>query len=151
MSIKYYYHGSSTDIKDKYLSPMPSKVLGGEKAVFATNDLYVALLFIPKWSDCDVEFGYYRGQSFIGEHYPGAFDKIFLNKDGYIYYVNSKNFENDERLGLKNIEFISKKKTAILKKKYIKDVFAELKKSPINFITHNMKMEAISKYFKPKK
>lgn len=141
----YFYHGSSNKLEGDYLEPRPSKVIEGEEAVFATNEKYVSLVFIPKWSDCDLTFGFHNGKPMLMEVYAGAFD-LLKNVSGYIYYVDPENFKKDKRLGMQGVEFISKKNEKILKKEVIEDVYAELKKSKINFITFGMKMKAIEKY-----
>ena len=145
---QYYYHGSSNEIDGDYIEPKLSKVIDDEEAVFATNEKYVALVFIPKWSDCDLEFGHYGDVPHMMEIYPGAFDKL-KNVSGYMYYLDPTNFESDSRLGMKKHEFISKQKEKIIKKEFVEDVWKELEKSEIKLITFDMKMDAIwEKYLK---
>ena len=145
--MKYFYHGSSIDIDGEYLEPRPSRVLDGEKAVFATNNIYISLVFIPQWTDNDFDLTHYNDKWYLVEQYPGAFS-IFENKDGWIYSVDSTNFKSDDRLGMKRTEFISKKKVKIVKRVYIKDVLKILKKkSDIIFVTYDEKLEAIEEYF----
>src|SRR5437867_1330327 len=98
------YHGSSHNIK--VLEPRPSKILDNEKAVFATDSKILAVAFIPKWSDCDIDIGYYKGHLYCCEQYPKAFN-LFTNIKGYVYTVDKNQFISDERLGMKNHEFIS--------------------------------------------
>lgn len=142
--MKYYYHGSSAEITDTYLKPRPSRVLDGEKAVFATNKRYISLMFIPKWSDSDIEFGFINDKPYAREIYPNAFN-ILKNVSGYIYYLDSKGFKTDKRLGLQGAEFINKKKVKILESEYIKDAYKELKKSDIKFITFDDYIKCIHK------
>lgn len=130
---KYYYHGSPVDISG-YLEPRPSPVIDNEKAVFATNKKYIALAFIPKWYDKDINLGFFDRILVMTEQYENAFD--ILNVSGYLYYVDASLFHNDKRLGMQGDEFISKKKVKILKKVYIENVYDKLKKSPIKLVKY---------------
>ena len=128
-----YYHGSSIKI-DSYLQPHSSKVIDDEKAVFATPKKFIACIFIPKWNDDMIGFGSYNDEWFLQENVKDAF-KIF-NISGYIYTVSSKNFKNDERLGLQDNEFICYETVEILKTEYIENVFDVIKNENINLIYH---------------
>lgn len=123
-----YYHGSKKLIKGGYLTPRKSKIINGEKAVFATNMLYWAIFFISDNKDCDVESGYWNRIPYMLENYPGALNKFFSNISGYIYEVDSKHFHNDKRLGLQEFEFISNNRVKILKRNKIPDILKALKK-----------------------
>ena len=94
----------------------------------------------------DLEFGHNGGVPYMMEVYPDAFDKL-KNVSGYMYYMNPTNFESDPRLGMKNVEFISKQKEKIIKREYIENVWKELEKSEIKLITFDMKMDAIWKEY----
>jgi gamma-glutamylcyclotransferase (GGCT)/AIG2-like uncharacterized protein YtfP len=147
--MNYLYHGSSHRIK--VLKPRSSNVINGEKAVFATNSKDLAVFFIAKTSDCDIELGYYAGQLYAVEQYPNAFN-LLKNVSGYVYSVDSKLFHSDSRLGMQKHEFICKKAVKVLKTEIIKNVYEYLIKSPtINMITHDQKYEAIRKYNLSKK
>ena len=129
------WHSSTYNITDTHLYPHPSAVLNGESAVFAANKKYISMIFLARWSDEDIFFASDDSTWFAIERYPGAFQKIFSNKSGYIYKVDPEGFASDPRLGLQHAEFINRNKVAILKKIYIGDVWAELQKTPIHFIT----------------
>lgn len=143
---KYYYHGSNYELNvGDYLEPRSSKVINNEKAVFSTNNRLLAIIFIAKHTNDDFEFGFYNGKLYMMEQYPDAF-KIKLGKvSGWVYYLNKKPFKKDQRLGLKNSEFISRKKEKIIKKEYIKDVYKALKKSTLIMITFKEKMDALER------
>ena len=51
---KYLYHGSSKLIKS--LKPRPSKVVNNQDVVFAANSKEIAVAFMPRWSDNDLDF-----------------------------------------------------------------------------------------------
>lgn len=140
---KTYYHGS-LHLIEKYLVPHASFVLNGKKAVFASNERIVALIFIAKWSDRDIEFGFHGGKKYLIERYPKAFN--LFKTDGYLYHVDSSDFKSDARLGMKNAEFICSHKVKILNTEYIKNVWNEIKKSDVAIITFQMKMKALEKY-----
>lgn len=143
-----YYHGSSHCIKQgNYLHPRKAGVIDGEKAVFATNELFWATFFISESNMCDIESGYINNKPYILEQYPGAINKFLAKKKGYIYELDSKDFHDDKRLGLRGHEFISHKKVKVLKVTKILDLLKALKKTKINIITFDMKMEAIDKCY----
>ena len=132
--MRNYYHGSSVNISGKYLLPRKSYVINNEKAVFATNRKYIALTFAIKWDDSIFAQGHINKKLYIRELYPNTFD--MFKTSGYIYYVNSKGFHGDKRLGMTGFEFIKHGKVKILKKQYIKNVYDELKKSNLRMIKY---------------
>lgn len=128
MKNKYLYHGSPFDLD--FLKPHPSNVVNNEKVVFATNKKTFALLFLSKWSGRDFDLSRYGNNlplSFI-ELRPGALNETFDGKSGYIYKVDGSLFASDDRLGMKNNEFIAKKRVPIIKKEFVKDILKSLKK-----------------------
>lgn len=141
-SQNHLYHGSSSEI-DEYLEPRPSKVIDGEKAVFATDNKSLALVFIPKSTDKELGIGTVHGVPYVMEEFPGAFN--LLKTPGYIYTVSKNGFLTDKRLGMKNNEFISRNKVKIINKSSIKNVYNELlsPNSDILFISYDQ-----SVYFK---
>jgi hypothetical protein len=137
----YYYHGSSTEIKDQ-LEPRPTRVLDGENAVFAANSMSAALMFIGKWNDEDIMFGTHDDVMMAIELRPGTFDK--LRASGYIYYVDPAKFTSDPRLGMDQIEFISRDPVPIIKWEPITDAFECMKiRGEIKFITFERLMDAM--------
>ena len=118
------------DISDKTLIPHATRVLEGEKAVFAADSKDFAVAFIGDQHDSDIVFGRWSDQQNhkMIEQYPGAFDR--LKKPGWIYYVDSADFSGDPRLGLR-VEFISKTEVSILGREFIPDAYEWLKKSTL--------------------
>ncbi len=94
----HYYHGSTQELTR--IDPRPSNVLGGESAVFATDDKLLALIFIAKWNDDDLSVGYINNKLYVGEKYHGALNLLVVN--GYLHTVSSANFIHDNRCGLRN-------------------------------------------------
>lgn len=137
---KIIYHGSSHKLTS--LDPKPSKVIDGENAVFGTDSKPLSAIFIPKWSDCDLDLGYYKGVLYCTEVYHGAFD-ILKGVSGYIYHLDGKQFESDKRLGMINHEFISRKSVKVIKAEKINDVYEYLKKSEIRLITYDQKLQSL--------
>lgn len=138
---EYYYHGSSVLVEGK-LEPRPSKVIEGDSAVFATNDLSTALMFIGTWSDADISYGTYNGVHHAVELHPGAFD--LLKKPGYIYLLDPKYFKSDPRLGLQEKEFISCEEVPIVETVHIEDAFTEMQKlGVIKFVIFSDMMNAL--------
>ncbi len=137
----YYYHGSKEKLP--YLEPRPSRVIDNELAVFATNKLWLAIIFIAGATDYDIELGFINDKPYILEQNPGAFDKLLKGVSGYVYFLSKKNFRSDKRLGLQKHEFISRQKEKIIKTKYIPNLYDALKKSETNLITFDDKMKCI--------
>ena len=128
------YHGTQvpglTAIK-----PSPSRVLKGQSAVFGTPDRDVALTFAAPWRDDDLEHGNVDGQFYIKEKYPGAVDKIYKGKKGYIYQMDSKSFQPRE--GLTKFEQISDTEAPVLKAEEIQDLLGELRKSKFKIVPYS--------------
>lgn len=98
-----------------------------QRAVFATDDKLLSMLFIPKFRDLDIEIGYVKGNLYCLEQYPNAFK--LLKVSGYIYEVDEKGFKQDKRLGMYKHEFINKDKVKILKVSKVKNILSVLRKS----------------------
>ncbi len=124
------YHGSDKELE--VLEPRASKVIENEKAVFATPDRWMAIVFIPKWTDSDIELGFVNDAPYIKEMYKNAFDK--LKGEGYIHTVKSTGFKIDERLGMQGEEFIRKAKVSVESVEFVDDILGELKKSKVKMI-----------------
>jgi len=108
------FHGSSTLVEGA-LNPMPSRVVDGERVVFATNKRWIALLNIVRFTGADLEYGYDEdGAAYIKEMYHDAFVKIALQGTGYLYTVSAEGFGGDERLGMPGSEFISRSAAPII-------------------------------------
>jgi hypothetical protein len=92
------YHGSTVSGL-KSLKPMPSAVLDGESAVFATPERWMAISHIGSWTDSDIEQGVINGEPYMLEKKEGAFDRAY-NSDspGSLYSVSSEGFSSDSRL-----------------------------------------------------
>ena len=128
------YHGSNKKLN--CLLPSSSKVINGENAVFATNRRWLALCFIAKFEDSDIELGYINGIPYIEELKENAFE--LLKVHGYIYTVSSIGFVSDDRLGIKNMEFIRKIKTNIVETEEIVDVYEALKNTEVYMIPYDI-------------
>jgi hypothetical protein len=145
---KYLYHGSPIKLNGD-LNPRPSKVIDGEEAVFATNEKFLAVLFISKFNDNQIDLGSFSNKIVITEQYPGAFDEC-LNASGYLYYVSPNGFHSDQRLGMKNHEFINENKVKILKTEYIDNVYEYLLDTDLYIVTYDDRIEAIDTYLDSK-
>jgi hypothetical protein len=137
---KYYYHGSSNKIE--ILEPRPSAVINNESAVFATNSKVLSILFIARASGCEIEIGYYGDKLYALEVTSGMFNK-YLDTSGYVHMVESKYFKSDNRLGMKNSEFISDKNVPVVNVEYIPNLYSELRKYQFDMITFEHKMRAL--------
>jgi hypothetical protein len=126
---KTLYHGSRNKIEDGWFQPRPSKVIDGEKAVFATNTKWMALAFASGLTHSQIDLGVAQGIPYMAEMYPGAFD--LLKIPGYLYTVNSEGFESDPRLGMQGHEFIHRKPVRILQTEFIPNLLEALQKDHV--------------------
>jgi hypothetical protein len=117
-----YYHGSPCKIM-KAIMPMPSYVLRGDAAVFATHIRAFALMFIGRWRDADIELGVHNGRLYIKEMYHGAFN--LLRVPGYVYTCCGE-FHSDDRLGMPSHEFVCMHEVPIVTVEKIACAFDEI-------------------------
>lgn len=123
------YHGS--DRKLTALLPRSSRVLDGARRTFATTSFETAVIFIPKWTDSDLEYGSVAGVRYVMEQYPGAFG--LLRASGFVHEVSPANFETDARLGLSN-EYVSTKKEVVQKVTPVRDALRTLRRTDLVFV-----------------
>lgn len=118
--------------------------------MFAANKKFVSLMFLAKWTDLDLSFGSTDGIWFSVEQYPGAFEKTFKGKTGYVYSVKKSGFVGDPRLGLQGTELIKKSPAKIEKTEYVPDVWDALQQTVIVFVTFTEYMRLLRGYIKKK-
>lgn len=130
------------------LEPRPSRVIGGESAVFATNARWLALAFISGARGSDIELGTVdddgKPLSYILEARPGTFD--LLKVPGYIYSVSSRGFKSDPRLGMKRHEFIKSSAAKIVHVEHIASAWDELQKCDITLVPYADSVAFNAKY-----
>ena len=95
-----------------------------------------------------VKLGSIGGSLYCLEMHPNTFN--LLKGSGYIYELSPSYFSTDKRLGMKKVEFISKKRVPILTVIKIKDALAEIKKSII-MITFDKQEKFIRDYIEKAK
>jgi hypothetical protein len=140
------YHGSPTAIAGDWLEPRPSAVIGGERAVFATDKKYVALAFMAPWRDADLGLGGYGGSDvFFEENAPGAFAEAFGGKSGWLYTVADEGFGGDPRLGMRNREFIRRTPARILTRTFVPDLAKAIRRAGMRVIKFEERMELYRK------
>jgi hypothetical protein len=113
------YHGSTARIED-WLEPRPSKVINGEKAVFATPNRWMAEAFASGLKHTQIDLGVANGVGYLAEMYPGAFN--ILKIPGYLYTLSSEGFKHDPRL-MGPQELINPDRTKILKTEMIGSLY----------------------------
>lgn len=128
-----YYHGSKIQLNT--IEPRPSKVVNNEKVVFATNNKWLSIAFIAKFTDNDIEIGVTNDVLYLCEQYENAFK--FLKCSGYVHYVDEKYFQPDDRLGMKNHEFISHTCVPASYSEKIECVYDALQKGEVLMIEFN--------------
>jgi hypothetical protein len=130
------YHGSKHALTA--LDPRPSRVIGGESAVFATNTRWLALVFIANATDANIECGVIgdngRSIPYIAEARAGAFE--LLKIPGHIYTVSARGFKSDPRLGMRRHEFIKRSSAKILHTETVKSVWDELRREPVTLVPY---------------
>lgn len=135
------YHGSSKPLR--IIEARPHYLANGEEVVFATPKREVALAFLAPWKDSDLDLGSVNsGPLRIKEEYPGALEKVFKGKKGYIHHVSDKNYQKIP--GLWGPELVSCEDTPVLKVEFISDILDELERSPI--ILQRMKNKVAKRY-----
>jgi hypothetical protein len=124
--MKYLYHCSPIDIRDKYLIPFGiSTLLSGEPAIYAAP-LWIAIIFGCRWEKNDISIICIDGVCTILELRKNGFD--VFDTDCYAYKVAAIDFNTDKRLSLMCYEFIARKKIKILQKIHIRSVAAKMRK-----------------------
>ena len=93
--------------------------------MFATDQRWLALVFIPKHTGADLDIGFLNDEPYIEEMYPGAFN-LLKGASGYIYTVDGTPFHSDPRLGMLQHEFISDNPVPILSTEKVDDVWQAL-------------------------
>lgn len=106
------YHGSQNKI-DKF-EARPHYLAEDEPVVFGTPSRTHAISFLAPWRDSDFEQGTFNGDPTVHmtEQYPGAFEKIYKGRKGYLYELDSSNFEWGPQL--MRSEFISREVPEVL-------------------------------------
>ena len=130
------YHGSLK--KYDILKPFKSSLINDEPVVFATNKKWIALCFIIKFKDSDIEVGFINDTPYIMELKKNAFD-IFKTK-GFIHKVNKKGFKSNKNLGLKGTEFINKSRVKVIDSEEIDDVYMALKNTEVFLIPYDISL-----------
>jgi hypothetical protein len=123
------YHGSNF-LLTREISPRKSHLLDGEAAVFATNLRWLALVFIPRSTNDDLDIGFWGDEPYVEEMYAGAFN-LLRGMSGYVYTVDAAGFHGDPRLGLVNHELIRDSAVPIAATEFVPDVFEALKKTGV--------------------
>ena len=126
------YHGSTVGGL-KILKPMPSAVLDGESAVFATPERWMAISHIGSWTDSDIEQGVINGEPYMLEKKEGAFDRAY-NSDspGSLYSVSSEGFSDDSRLMIE--ERIRTSEVNVIDEEKIVDPLSEMESLGVKII-----------------
>jgi hypothetical protein len=130
---KVVYHGSPTPGLQA-IEPKPSRVLGGDSAVFGTLDADVAISFLVPWTDENFRQGSHDGQFYMQEMAPGNYETFFKGKEGYIYSMDSAAFKSDDRLT--RFEVIAKEAQPVLAVRHIPDALTALRQTKFTLYTH---------------
>ncbi len=130
------YHGSSLRLKN--IEPRPSRVINNEAAVFGTPNRELALSFMAPWTDADLSLGSTNNEPYVlEERYPGAFEKIYKGKSGFLHHLPSADFAEDPRL--MPTERIARKAVKPINVEEIKNLWDALQTSGIVLKRHGDK------------
>lgn len=130
------YHGSSLKLKN--IEPRPSRVINNEAAVFGTPNRELALSFMAPWTDADLSLGSTNNEPYVlEERYPGAFEKIYKGKSGFLHHLPSTDFAEDPRL--MPTERIARKAVKPINVEEIKNLWDALQTSGIVLKRHGAK------------
>ena len=130
------YHGSSLRLKN--IEPRPSRVINNEAAVFGTPNRELALSFMAPWTDADLSLGSTNNEPYVlEERYPGAFEKIYKGKSGFLHHLPSTDFAEDPRL--MPTERIARKAVKPIHVEEIKNLWDALQTSGIVLKRHGDK------------
>jgi len=142
------YHGSPFNLGGGVLEPRASKLLGGEEAVYATNVYELAVLFVAKHTDADIDIGFHCGRLYVIENWPGAFERHLCGAAGYVYTLRGEAFGSDPRLGMPEHEFVCREPVPVCGGRpceRIDDVHAFLAgaRSRANLISYEQKLDVL--------
>lgn len=130
------YHGSSLRLNN--VEPRPSRVINNEAAVFGTPNRELALSFMAPWTDADLSLGSINNEPYVlEERYPGAFEKIYKGKSGFLHHLPSADFAEDPRL--MPTERIARKAVKPVNVEEIKNLWDALQTSGIVLKRHGDK------------
>ena len=128
---KVFYHGSPNRLE--ILQP---RNLHGDvdisDAVFLTPYKEYALVYISKWSNKDFGHGSLDSVIYMTEMYPGALQKIYGSKVGYIHTVTD--IDTVERIRDSDWEYISRNDVIPSKIEKIPDCLKALQDSNIKLV-----------------
>lgn len=127
----FLYHGSGLNLRT--LQPHRSKLVGGQKVVFATPFRGVALCFCSHtWTDDMLDLGLVNGRPTLQELRKGALN--FFKIPGYLYTLSGKGFESDPRLG--GFELVKKEAVTPLEVNYFPNVLDQLRLEDIDIVEY---------------
>ena len=114
---KYVYHSSKVSGL-KILKPRPSthKI----PWVYATRDIATTAMYLGDNFDFICQTGFSNGKPYIWERFKGAFDLVYKNKKGSIYYLKPDTFK--EYMTSFNSEIVSEVPVKVEKEIPINDV-----------------------------
>ena len=127
------YHGSPYKF-DKFEAK--SHFLSGDKpVVFGTPIRSIAIASLCVWSDDDFEQGVVGNDPpHMIEMYPGAFEKIYGGKKGYLYEVSGETFYTNSNLT--SYEMISDESPEIIRCIEIEDALEALSLSDMQMVMY---------------
>ena len=112
---KRMYHGSSA--KFDSFEPKSHALADGDRVVFGTPLRAMAVAGMGRWTDNDFDQGTYNDEELLHmrELKPGALERIYKGKRGYLYELDPESFEHGGERYMPT-EFISKSSPKILKR-----------------------------------
>ena len=151
---KTLWHSSPVDIQGEYILPRVWPGSGGD-FVFASNTKYLSMLFMgrltfpehllfiynpdkgnPDKGNTEKKDSVENERWVLVELEPGLFEREYVNKPGWVYSVSAEGFVDDERLSMKDAEFINPNPVKILKRTFVPNIWAALQETPACLIPY---------------
>jgi len=137
-SSEVIYHGSPSELDE--IKAIPHYLADDKPVVFGTPSRSMALAFLgDRWRDEDLDLGSFegsegRGPLHLREQYPGALEKIYSGKQGYLYHMDPEGFVYQPNL--MRSERINFGQPKLMQVEHVPDVLRALEDSDIQLIRH---------------
>lgn len=131
------YHGSP-----KLLDTLEPRTDHGDPgigpSVFATPHKAMALAYLGRWADRDInQGGYGRDDWYLQEMRPGAFDDTYKGRTGWLYELPSRAFKGHKSSMGSDFEVISDRPVSPVVKTEVKDILKALEEAGVKLIPYS--------------
>lgn len=127
------YHGSNKRLEHIIPSTLHGDPDLPDPVVFAATDPKFAITYTAKWDDRDIEQSTKDGRVVLQEMYPGALQRIYKDKTGYLHYLPSDTFSDKASRRLSKNELISTQSVTSSKTDKIDNILEYMRSAPDKF------------------